>query len=772
MRLRPMPSTAGRTLEMLEAAAPARSPVRAQWKRAASAVSVPTKSYTVSHEVAILESTRSTERAGSITEEHLGVSFRIFDELLPQSGLLQRALKLLRDELFDAVYSDEYSTDDAGKVTRVPYFVLAGRLQKARNGAAEAAAREAADTAIRLNGAQEEATQVRREVGALKKTGSQLRGEIDSLKAELLMAQQRVDTADVRLAAREAALRAEVAEVRRQAGVLEAALTETRAALVAATRCSNAFAKMEQLFMEPFEGAEKRREQGTRAVATQQLAMARTHEAQLLMVRNRVVAELDAALLQPVDASPAQKRYDICMNEVVRELALTRESMDEHEGTVAILAKRTPEHFETGEKFHPTPGLLGRYSVRLLASGNGGSTFAQVRGFGELCACCGARATECPRTPAGGFATVVLPPRSTHLRVERVAPAAATAAPARPKTAPSSGPSKLGPLWAEFRRRPAVPCAPQSTSLVLTLQLAEQLMRRLVTADRMWATGTVGGNGALPAPQSPQQTLFAVLETRYGHTEVATVAGEGLLMTLAAANDDEQLLLQLVRSVLCGDRDAAYLRYFSRVRGLLRTVSAEQAGELLQDLYPDLPPDKLDELLLELTSLVGSAAVTPKAVEDFVLVLLARGTEPNMLAAAAALERYVLVRPDAMAMEEFRSFARALGPTLDDALLERLFVETMLTARLLGDDPKASTIVAERGAEIVAYALFDWGADDTARAIADRVAGTPEWKRKRLAQKRRDARAKADRKSRADARKSGAGASAALVRAEAIERLM
>ena len=150
-------------------------------------------------------------------------------------------------------------------------------------------------------------------------------------------------------------------------------------------------------------------------------------------------------------------------------------------------------------------------------------------------------------------------------------------------------------------------------------------MRRLVTADRMWATGTVGGNGALPAPQSPQQTLFAVLETRYGHTEVATVAGEGLLMTLAAANDDEQLLLQLVRSVLCGDRDAAYLRYFSRVRGLLRTVSAEQAGELLQDLYPDLPPDKLDELLLELTSLVGSAAVTPKAVEDFVLRVSSEG---------------------------------------------------------------------------------------------------------------------------------------------------
>ena len=78
---------------------------------------------------------------------------------------------MIRDELFDAVHSDEYTSEQYGQHQRVPYYVLVGSMRKAENDAAAAAVAEA--------------DKIRAEVA---ETGSALaasRATIASLQAEL-----------------------------------------------------------------------------------------------------------------------------------------------------------------------------------------------------------------------------------------------------------------------------------------------------------------------------------------------------------------------------------------------------------------------------------------------------------------------------------------------------------------------------------------------------------------------------------------------------------
>ena len=55
---------------------------------------------------------------------------------------LQRVIKMIRDELYDAVYSDEYTSNHAALPMRVPYAILVNRLRTARNLQAENAITE------------------------------------------------------------------------------------------------------------------------------------------------------------------------------------------------------------------------------------------------------------------------------------------------------------------------------------------------------------------------------------------------------------------------------------------------------------------------------------------------------------------------------------------------------------------------------------------------------------------------------------------------------
>lgn len=91
-----------------------------------------------------------TYQTGVSNVERVTSAFACLSEVLPYCGVYAPVLKLVREELLDAVYSETYTaaqtheslkSSDGSKVPkleRVPYFVLKQRLQEQRNEAAEA----------------------------------------------------------------------------------------------------------------------------------------------------------------------------------------------------------------------------------------------------------------------------------------------------------------------------------------------------------------------------------------------------------------------------------------------------------------------------------------------------------------------------------------------------------------------------------------------------------------------------------------------------------
>ncbi|XP_060587658.1 uncharacterized protein LOC132743149 isoform X3 [Ruditapes philippinarum] len=62
-------------------------------------------------------------------EEKMLVAFEAFDALIPNLGVYTRIFKKLRDDLYDAVYSDDLTTTQGGCVTKIPYFIHITRRQ-------------------------------------------------------------------------------------------------------------------------------------------------------------------------------------------------------------------------------------------------------------------------------------------------------------------------------------------------------------------------------------------------------------------------------------------------------------------------------------------------------------------------------------------------------------------------------------------------------------------------------------------------------------------
>ncbi|XP_065184895.1 uncharacterized protein LOC135815512 isoform X2 [Sycon ciliatum] len=109
-------------------------------------------SLAVQYEVRLKEDLARYPSKHGPSSERMQSCFQLIDDLLPKLGVYTPVLQSLRKELFDAVYSDEYTSTvlvrkpqvaaDAQpaqpQLQRIPYFVLVNRLFDQRNEKAEA----------------------------------------------------------------------------------------------------------------------------------------------------------------------------------------------------------------------------------------------------------------------------------------------------------------------------------------------------------------------------------------------------------------------------------------------------------------------------------------------------------------------------------------------------------------------------------------------------------------------------------------------------------
>eukprot|EP00729_Bicosta_minor_P027251 gene27251-9993_t len=135
------------------------------------------------HTIHVLRGAARTEVDG-MDSAQVASCFQAFDAVIPEVGIHSRTLKLLRDELYDAVHSDEYTANRSGQVSRIPYFTLLAGLHKTRN-------RDVDRALAAERHAQQELGRTRAELAAVKTENELLQNEreANSVKVQAMSAE-------------------------------------------------------------------------------------------------------------------------------------------------------------------------------------------------------------------------------------------------------------------------------------------------------------------------------------------------------------------------------------------------------------------------------------------------------------------------------------------------------------------------------------------------------------------------------------------------------
>nr|XP_039262951.1 uncharacterized protein LOC120338989 [Styela clava] len=141
-----------------------------------------------------------TYHVGAGDVERVTAAFAALSEILPHCGVYSPVLKLVKEELYSAVYSDTYTaskkqtdeqnrkenvTQQSRKLDRVPYFVLLKRLQEQRNETAETLQIQVQTIQSRLMNSEDLIQQKKDEIEMLNSQLEDVNKQLENTKTEL-----------------------------------------------------------------------------------------------------------------------------------------------------------------------------------------------------------------------------------------------------------------------------------------------------------------------------------------------------------------------------------------------------------------------------------------------------------------------------------------------------------------------------------------------------------------------------------------------------------
>lgn len=140
------------------------------------------------YEVLLVE---DTPKKG-LSEERMTTCFHVFDEVIPCLGVYKNVLKMLRDELYDAVYSNEYTTVPPKKgksrtsyIQRIPYFVLVNRVFEERDKNADQLQANITALENKLNDKDKQLEECNQNIDQLKKSLKESSDKIYNMEIEM-----------------------------------------------------------------------------------------------------------------------------------------------------------------------------------------------------------------------------------------------------------------------------------------------------------------------------------------------------------------------------------------------------------------------------------------------------------------------------------------------------------------------------------------------------------------------------------------------------------
>lgn len=607
-------------------------------------------------------------------------SFAIFDEIIPQLGAYERTAKLLRDELFDTVFSTEYTAGAAGQLQRIPYFDLVKDAVRREHEGQTRMARQMEEIAQREEANAERLGAERSRVAGALETIRELEAQITLLQHQIASLSSDLNAARIHAArvATEAA-----AETARQAAAADALRAQAQASQAAALDLKpfkTEYATAQSSFDVLASRAHVQRpvEVGSKTVARAETSELHKLLRQLCSLRSRAIEDYD----QRRGDAAASRRFLADMGPLLAEIAVVAQQADSLQQFATDAPQRAGEH--SIRKFGPVEPVSHRYSF-VIAVSQDNKHFEPLAGT-RHCILCGGPATVCPHQPARALAPIPLPPGTTSVTVTR--PRIQLRHEAAGRNDSVIAPPVMTPALLKLvATRPHVPLGePRKLSEAFLEDMYRDLVRCMRAEDDVGAS--IG---------SIQTFFFKYLEQRYAIAEVATCVAVDVLTGLSTVTGNVKL--DLFTKVLGGSRHAASTRFVSLLQDLADTLTLNSMTAFrafVSRVYPSFTPDDVELLCLNFQAHCNSH-VSADTVHSFLFQLMFDRRDPRILKATTLLEESVGRSRGLIARSQFGAFA--VQNHIPDHLWQPLFEEH---AEVDGRSEPAQLLA--HAADIAAYA--------------------------------------------------------------------
>ena len=270
-------------------------------------------------------------------------------------------------------------------------------------------------------------------------------------------------------------------------------------------------------------------------------------------------------------------------------------------------------------------------------------------------------------------------------------------------------------------------------------------------AAAMLSNGGAGGDdGAAAAIPSTQQAFISYLERRYLYPEVATAVANDVVEAIDGNPDSPDMMV--LGQILHGTLPLVAPRHYYAIIDLLESLpwtenSTAAVEHVLEELYPFLSTDELEDLLLNFESHCHSKVSRP-AMIDYILLLIAEQREPWLANGSKLAESHLTMEDGMMNYEDLCTFIKTSACIdgfgeqpihFDVDLIHELFNWSEAQARFKGGGAAGQVRSSKCGA-IAGFMALQSSKGEIVQAITDRFNGLSEWKRLQAKRERREKR--------------------------------
>ena len=692
------------------------------------------KSFVNNYELTLLEANHLRQIP---TSSQLYKCFEIFDEVIPMLGQYKRVLKMIRDQVYEAVFSRQYTVDIESEIgtsmlaknasiERVPYFEILNKLVDERNSRAEIAEEQVKELKSIAEELNNEIDAFKKNVGELEFAVNKQQEQIHDLQNNLVAKEQQNNQLDIELQYQQEKMKRKQIEYEDSIENLNEQLIHTNDKVNELSRFKKCHDRVQDDFRDPTvfsarpqKGLFSAKEQKLRKDIAEGTAL----EKQLLLLRNTCIDEYDQYLecqwterevsSEPYNKQPSKdeerKRRETAFvnvisnveNELaqnVAHLSILKKDLDkvneikrqskhsehllrgggnftEEDSELLELIKNASLNYT----FVPQESILSKYALVVLYSCNQGKSFLELPGV-QQCKSCAAKTLVCPHKVTTGEKVFHLPLECTHIKFTRpglqIPQPSQSDIPEQTSNLPEVESRKVYPkLWNNLALRECRNY--QRPSRILRtdflVSLIEQFYALLVLDDTKNGEETQMNGQLVPMLDA----WYGFLNHRYQSKSVANLEARDVLETIQNSLPPP-LFIQMFAECLCGNVDPAVFRYFLILRRLVQIVhwtSLEDFAAFSSIVYPFMDVDDLEQFTMSYRAF-GENTIDETRVREFFLSLIMKQREP----AFHDMESQLLSRPEVssgvMTDTAFVESMAEISPLTSERLCQRLYLQS------------------------------------------------------------------------------------------------